>query len=53
MSFGGGGGSAGITAHKHTNASGEGSALDNTTLLNSITLNDSIASIARTQALIY
>ena len=35
MSFGGGGGGvAGVTAHKHTNASGEGGSLDNTSLIN-------------------
>ena len=34
MSFGGGGGSTGVTAHKHTNASGEGGSLDNTSLIN-------------------
>ena len=33
MSFGGGGGAV-ITAHKHTNAAGEGGSLDNTTLIN-------------------
>lgn len=33
MGFGGGG-SSGITAHKHTNASGEGGSLDSTTLIN-------------------
>ena len=39
MSFGGGGGGAGlITAHKHTNAAGEGGNLDSTTLMNSGTL---------------
>ena len=35
MSFGGGGGGvAGVTAHKHTNASGEGGSLDTTSLIN-------------------
>jgi hypothetical protein len=35
MSFGGGGsGAAGITAHKHTNAAGEGGSLDSTSLIN-------------------
>ena len=35
MSFGGGGGGvAGVTAHKHTNAAGEGGSLDNTSLIN-------------------
>jgi|TARA_B110000263_G_scaffold225499_1_gene216536 hypothetical protein len=35
MSFGGGGGAAtGVTAHKHTNASGEGGSLDTTSLMN-------------------
>ena len=31
---GGGGGSSAITAHKHTNASGEGGSLDSTSLIN-------------------
>tara|TARA_R110000823_G_scaffold261706_1_gene382448 strand:+ start:348 stop:488 length:141 start_codon:yes stop_codon:yes gene_type:complete len=35
MSFGGGGsGAAAITAHKHTNAAGEGGSLDTTSLIN-------------------
>jgi hypothetical protein len=34
MSFGGGGGSTGVTAHKHTNAAGEGGSLDTTSLIN-------------------
>tara|TARA_B110000285_G_scaffold159502_1_gene177974 strand:+ start:102 stop:242 length:141 start_codon:yes stop_codon:yes gene_type:complete len=35
LSFGGGGsGAAAITAHKHTNASGEGGSLDTTSLMN-------------------
>jgi len=35
MSFGGGGsGAAGITAHVHSNAAGEGGSLDNTSLIN-------------------
>jgi hypothetical protein len=35
MSFGGGGGAAtGVTAHKHTNAAGEGGSLDSTSLIN-------------------
>lgn len=34
MSFGGGGGAVGVSAHKHTNASGEGGSLDSTTLMN-------------------
>jgi len=39
MSFGGGGGAvSGVNAHKHTNAAGDGSNLDNTTLLNAATL---------------
>lgn len=34
MSFGGGGsGAAGITAHVHSNAAGEGGSLDGTTLI--------------------
>ena len=32
MSFGGGGGSSGITAHNHTNAAGEGGNLTTATL---------------------
>jgi len=43
MSFGGGGsGAAGITAHVHSNAAGEGGGLDDTTLLNTPTLQDRI-----------
>jgi len=39
MSFGGGGGGvAGVTAHKHTNAAGEGGSLDNTSLINNAPL---------------
>ena len=38
MSFGGGGGSTGVTAHKHTNASGEGGSLDSTSLINNASL---------------
>ena len=39
MSFGGGGsGAAAITAHKHTNASGEGGSLDTTSLINNAPL---------------
>ena len=38
MSFGGGGGSTGVTAHKHTNASGEGGSLDSTSLINNAPL---------------
>jgi|TARA_R110000782_G_scaffold78904_1_gene156996 hypothetical protein len=39
MSFGGGGGGvAGVTAHKHTNAAGEGGSLDSTSLINDIPL---------------
>lgn len=35
MSFGGGGEtSSGVTAHKHTNAAGEGGSLDSTSLIN-------------------
>ena len=34
MSFGGGGGSTGVTAHKHNSASGEGGSLDSTSLIN-------------------
>ena len=34
MSFSGGGEVAGVTAHKHTNATGEGGSLDTTTLIN-------------------
>ena len=39
MSFGGGGsGAAAITAHKHTNASGEGGSLDSRSLINNAPL---------------
>ena len=39
MSFGGGGGgSSVISAHKHTNASGEGGSLDESTLLEDVPL---------------
>jgi len=38
MSFGGGGDSTGVTAHKHTNAAGEGGSLDNTSLMNNSSL---------------
>ena len=39
MSFGGGGsGAAAITAHKHTNAAGEGGSLDTTSLINNAPL---------------
>jgi|TARA_R110000803_G_scaffold104756_1_gene172957 hypothetical protein len=34
MSFGGGGGSTGVTAHVHTNASGEGGSLNSSSLIN-------------------
>ena len=34
MSFGGGGGTVGVTAHKHTNAAGEGGSLDTSSLIN-------------------
>jgi len=34
MSFTGGGETSGVSAHKHTNAAGEGGNLDNTTLMN-------------------
>ena len=34
MSFGGENSSAGTTAHKHTNATGDGSSLDSTSLIN-------------------
>jgi hypothetical protein len=43
MSFGGGGsGSGAITAHVHNNLAGEGGNLDDTTLLNTPTLEDRI-----------
>jgi|TARA_R110000824_G_scaffold197980_1_gene381896 hypothetical protein len=44
MSFGGGGGSSGITAHNHTNAAGEGGNLTTATLhpTASMTLQDNI-----------
>ena len=38
MSFGGGGGSTGVTAHVHTNASGEGGSLDTSSLINNAPL---------------
>lgn len=38
MSFGGGGGSTGVTNHIHTNAAGEGGALNEESLLNNDTL---------------
>jgi hypothetical protein len=38
MSFGGGGGSTGVTAHKHNNLSGEGGSLDSTSLINNAPL---------------
>jgi hypothetical protein len=38
LSFSGGGGSTGVSAHKHTNAAGEGGNLDTTTLMNNGTL---------------
>jgi len=34
MSFGGENSSSGTTAHKHTNATGDGSTLDTTSLIN-------------------
>lgn len=34
MSFGGGGETSGVTAHKHTNAVGDGGSLDSTSLIN-------------------
>jgi hypothetical protein len=36
MSFGGGGGSTGVTAHTHNNLSGEGGSLDSTSLINNM-----------------
>jgi hypothetical protein len=38
MSFDGGGGSTGVTAHKHNNLSGEGGSLDSTSLINNAPL---------------
>lgn len=38
MSFSGGGEVAGVTAHKHTNAAGEGGSLDTTSLMNNSSL---------------
>lgn len=38
MSFGGGGGSTGVTAHVHSNAAGEGGSLDETSLINNTPL---------------
>ena len=40
MSFGGGGGVVGVTAHKHTNAAGEGGGLDNTTIMQDMPLSN-------------
>ena len=37
MSFSGGGGVS-ITAHKHSNAAGEGGSLDNTSLINDVSI---------------
>jgi len=34
LSFGGGGGSTGVTNHVHTNAVGEGGSLNSTSLIN-------------------
>ena len=46
MSFGGGGGGvAGVTAHKHTNAAGEGGSLDNTSLINNTPLFNLVVSL--------
>jgi len=43
LSFGGGGsGAAGITAHLHTNLSGEGGSLDTTSLINNNSLSTTI-----------
>lgn len=38
MSFAGNNGSAGVTAHKHTSAAGDGGSLDNTTLIQNMKL---------------
>jgi len=38
LSFSGGGEVAGVTAHKHTNAAGEGGSLDSTSLINNANL---------------
>lgn len=46
MGFGGGGGSDGTKAHVHTNASGQGGALDSTSLLNSSTLASQISGMS-------
>ncbi len=46
MSFGGGGGGGNnLIPHKHTNTVNDGSPLDNTTLLNSATLNTWIMAV--------
>jgi len=46
LSFGGGGsGASAITAHKHTNASGEGGSLDNTSLINNTPLFNLVVSL--------
>ena len=38
MSFGGGGGTTGVTAHVHSNAAGEGGSLNSDTLINNAPL---------------
>jgi hypothetical protein len=42
LSFDGGGSSSSITAHKHSAGGGDGGTLDNTSLINSTSLQDSI-----------
>jgi len=46
MSFGGGGsGAAGITAHLHTNAAGEGGSLNSTSLINDVPIYSTIVAM--------
>jgi len=38
LGFNGGGGSSGVSAHVHSNATGEGGSLNNTSLINNASL---------------
>jgi hypothetical protein len=42
MTFDGGGSSSSITAHKHSAGAGDGGTLDDTSLINNLSLQDSI-----------